>query len=289
MNGSAGLIATVLDLSHQYDAFLIAAIITVPRLYAFMSLSQLFNSNVLPGLTRSGTLFTLILLAAPINLDLAHHFDRTIASYIILAVKELAIGAVLGYFVAWIFWVVQTAGSFIDNQRGASIASSIDPLMGAESSPIGDMFSLVFITYLFATASILQIFGLLLNSYKIWPAFEPWPLLSTDFPRLILFVFDFSMKLGFDIAAPVIAVMFLAEFSLAMVSRFAPQVQVFVLAMPIKSLLAVFMLVFYVTVLFPYVDRQVETAVGFSNRFYQILTQGERPDARPPATQGGNP
>ena len=32
--------------------------------------------------------------------------------------------------------------------------------------------------------------------------------------------------------------MFLAEFALAMISRFAPQIQVFILAMPIKSALA---------------------------------------------------
>ena len=38
--------------------------------------------------------------------------------------------------------------------------------------------------------------------------------------------------------------MFLAEFALAMVSRFAPQIQVFILAMPIKSILAIFVLIF---------------------------------------------
>ena len=281
----------ILAIAHQYETLLIALILTIPRIYAFMSSSQLFSSTTLPGLTRVGAILTLVLLASPINLSQAHQFDRTIGSYIILFAKEYAIGAVLGYLVAWIFWVVQTAGSFIDNQRGASIASSIDPLMGVESSPVGDMFSLVFLTYLFATGSILQILGLLFNSFRIWPVSETWPALPFDFPRLILEVFDYSMRLGFNIAAPIIAVMFLAEFSLAMISRFAPQVQVFVLAMPIKSLLAIFMLVFYSTVLFPYVDSQVGSSMKFSGQFYEIMKLGERvnPGLSSPKNGGARP
>ncbi|QIK37771.1 hypothetical protein GWK36_06985 [Caldichromatium japonicum] len=43
------------------------------------------------------------------------------------------------------------------------------------------------------------------------------------------------MALTVLLAAPVIIAMFLSEFALAMISRFAPQMNVFVLAMPVKS------------------------------------------------------
>jgi len=52
------------------------------------------------------------------------------------------------------------------------------------------------------------------------------------------------------LSAPLIVAMFLAEFALALVSRFAPQLQVFFLAMPIKSALAVLLLIFYGPILF---------------------------------------
>jgi type III secretion protein T len=47
-----------------------------------------------------------------------------------------------------------------------------------------------------------------------------------------------------------IVAMFLAEFALALVSRFAPQLQVFFLAMPIKSGLSILLLIYYGPVLF---------------------------------------
>jgi type III secretion protein T len=54
------------------------------------------------------------------------------------------------------------------------------------------------------------------------------------------------------LSAPAIIAMFLAELGLALVSRFAPQLQVFFLAMPIKSALALFVLVMYMGTLLDY-------------------------------------
>jgi type III secretion protein T len=54
------------------------------------------------------------------------------------------------------------------------------------------------------------------------------------------------------LSSPAIVAMFLAEMGLALVSRFVPQLQVFFLAMPIKSALAVLVLMLYMSTLFEY-------------------------------------
>ena len=266
---------SLLALSRLYDQYTIALIITLPRMYAFLATSQLLNSSVVPGVARIASIISLSLIAIPINMELAGAFDRSIPGYALLFAKEYAIGFVLGYLVSWIFWVVECAGSLIDNQRGAGIASSIDPLQGHESSPLGNMFSLAFLTYIFATASVLPILGLLYKSFILWPVMKSLPVVSDDFPKIILGIFDNAMQLGFDLAAPIVAVMFMAEFSLAMVSRFAPQIQVFVLAMPIKSLLAIIMLIFYFKVMFPFVDKQVANVPPLADVVYKMLRAGE--------------
>jgi type III secretion protein T len=82
------------------------------------------------------------------------------------------------------------------------------------------------------------------------------------------------------IAAPVIAIMFFAEFALALVSRFAPQIQVFILAMPIKSALAIGVLVIAAPILMRYALDQYPFMPGYFDRFYEILRVGggsERP------------
>lgn len=254
-----------------FDREIIALLLTLPRLYAFLSTSQLLASSAVPRLARAVAILVLAMIAVPINLVHVDAFDRTITTFAIYFVKEYAIGFVLGYVVGWIFWAVQSAGALIDNQRGAAIAASIDPLQGHETSPLGILFSQAFLTYVFISGAALPIIGLIYQSYNLWPATLGMPVITDQFPALVLNVADTAMRIVVIIAAPIVGIMFLAEFALAMVSRFAPQVQVFILAMPIKSLLAILILIFFFSRLLPYATDQLGLFDPFMERFYGIM------------------
>ncbi|WP_294641449.1 type III secretion system export apparatus subunit SctT [uncultured Aureimonas sp.] len=265
----------IADLARLYgtifDREIIALILTLPRIYAFMSVSQLLADTAVPRLPKVAAILSLSVIAVPINYAYVDAFDRTVPSFALYLLKEYAIGFVLGYIVGWIFWAVQSAGAFIDNQRGAAIAASIDPLQGHETSPLGILFSQAFLTYVYTVGAMLPILGLLYQSYEIWPATRGVPVLSPEFPELALAVADNALRVMVVIAGPVVAIMFLAEFALAMVSRFAPQVQVFILAMPIKSGLAILILIFYFSRLLPYGTEQLGTFPAFIDRFYAVM------------------
>ena len=77
------------------------------------------------------------------------------------------------------------------------------------------------------------------------------------------------------IAAPLVLVMFIVEFALAMVSRFAPQIQVFILAMPIKSAVAIFMMVFFFPIALDFALRPAARFYGEAD-FAVKLLGGER-------------
>ena len=159
--------------------------------------------------------------------------------------KEYAIGMVLGFVVGWVAWAVQSAGSLIDNQRGASMASMMDPLHGEETSSLGILLSQAFLTYILATGTFLALFGDALPKLRHL-AGDPSPATAgRSVPDPHPQPGRLRLPLRIVLAGPLVAVMFLSEFALAIVSRFSPQVQVFVLAMPIKSALAIFMLIFY--------------------------------------------
>lgn len=255
-----------------FDRPIIAMLLTLPRLYAFLSTSQLLASSAVPRLARAAAVLVLAMVVVPVNLAHVDAFDRTIPTYAIYFLKEYAIGFVLGYVVGWIFWAVQSAGALIDNQRGAAIAASIDPLQGHETSPLGILFSQAFLTYVFVSGAALPIIGLIYQSYALWPATLGMPVITDQFPALVLNVADTAMRIVVIISAPIVGIMFLAEFALAMVSRFAPQVQVFILAMPIKSVLAVFVLIFFFARMLPYATDQLDLLTIFTGRFYEIMT-----------------
>lgn len=264
----------LLSLFAQFELYLMALLISIPRIYGFLITAPILSPGAVPRLARNSIILILCLPIVPVNLANAEGIDRTLATVAYFFAKEFAIGFVFGYMVGWIFWMITAVGDFIDNQRGAAIASSIDPLQGTETSPLGNLFSQAFVTYFFSIGGMLIILQILYNSYALWPVTEALPILSPDFPVLILGIFDHAMRAMFVLAAPIIAIMFLAEFALALVSRFAPQIQVFILAMPIKSGVAIAILVFYCNLLFPYAADQRTFFEVWTEQLYTLLDAG---------------
>ena len=265
----------VLDLAGSLKPFLLSLLLSLARTYAFLAASQVLAPTAVPRLARAAAVLVICLPLVPINLALARVFEPSVISFAALFAKEYALGFLLGFAIAWVFWGVQTAGAFIDNQRGAAIAASIDPLQGHETSPLGNLFSQAFVTYFFAIGGFLLVIDLLYQSFVVWPVTSGIPIVTSAFPTLMLEIMDTGMRLMFVLAAPIIAIMFLAEFSLALISRFAPQIQVFILAMPIKSAIAILILIFYFGTLFDVASDNSRKFAPLLDRIYATLTAGQ--------------
>ncbi|MCG8651017.1 MAG: flagellar biosynthetic protein FliR, partial [Pirellulales bacterium] len=83
----------------------------------------------------------------------------------------------------------------------------------------------------------------------LWPIGSFFPSFSDDFPEIFGRVFAELIMTIVLLAAPVIITLFVSEFGLGMINRFAPQLNVFFLAMPLKCLIALFVLIFYLPIL----------------------------------------
>ncbi len=258
----------------QFETYLLALLISIPRIYGFLTTVPILSPGAVPRLARNATILILCIPIVPVNLANADTVDRTLGTIAFFFAKEFAIGFVFGFMIGWIFWMIIAVGDLIDNQRGAAIAASVDPLQGTETSPLGNLFSQAFVAYFFSIGGMLIILQILYTSYVMWPVTEALPVLSPAFPALVLGIFDHAMRMMFVLAAPVVAIMFLSEFALALVSRFAPQIQVFILAMPIKSGVAMAILVFYCGLLFPYAADQRSYFDVWTDQLYSILEIG---------------
>ncbi|MEO9776467.1 type III secretion system export apparatus subunit SctT [Roseibium sp.] len=272
-----------------FEDLLLALLISLPRVYAFIAMAGIMNASAVPRLARNACILILSLPLVPVNMAYSEAIGENLSVFAFYFAKEYAIGFVFGYMIGWIFWAVTASGDFMDNQRGAAIASSIDPLQGHETSPLGSLFSQAFVTYFYAIGGMLVIVELLYKSFVLWPVTNLIPLVSDQFPVLIFEVLDLGMRTMFILAAPVIAMMFLSEFALALVSRFAPQIQVFVLAMPIKSAIAIFILIFYIKIMFPFASDQQSLFFELTDKLYSVLEQGTEILADPAPRETGTP
>lgn len=237
-------------LSFSWDQWVLGFSLTMPRFLAAFSMLPFFSRQALPGLLRTGVAVSLCLVMVPFVLDQSANLRLDATSLFVLIVKEVIVGIMIGFPLSGLFWAIESIGSYVDNQRGSAMASSADPLTGTESTPLGILFTQAFTVYFMASGAFLLLLGAFYQTYQIWPVADFTPTLGANGPVFYLSLFDKFMRMVIVLSAPLIIAMFLAEFALALVSRFAPQLNVFFLAMPIKSGLAILMLIFYGPLLF---------------------------------------
>ncbi|WP_105531146.1 type III secretion system export apparatus subunit SctT [Solimicrobium silvestre] len=233
------------SLFFDVNTWLLGAALGFTRLAPVFFMLPFFNSSVLSGATRNAVIAIVAMGFWPVPLATMATIDTNI--YVAAIGQELLIGVILGCLLAWPFWVFHAVGNFIDNQRGATLSSTIDPANGVDTSELSNFFNM------FAAAVYLQGGGLMLfveavsDSYRLCDPLQGCTFSSAPLLSLLT---NMSTRM-IVIASPVIAAMLLSEFVLGLLSRFAPQLNAFSISLTVKSLVAMLVLLIYFGPLFP--------------------------------------
>jgi len=261
-------------------AFLIALACTQPRILAMFIAIPIFNRQIMPGLLRYAISAGIGVLIVPTLMPSVTVANFGAAQVLMLVVKEAFLGFSLGYLIAIPFWAFEAVGFFVDNQRGASISATLNPLTGNDTSPLGILFNQAFIVFFFVAGGFGLMLDALYDSYRLWDVFTWAPTLHDGTIPLMLEQFARIVRIAVMLAAPAIVAMFLSEVGLALISRFVPQLDVFFLAMPIKSALAVLVFLLYLPTLFHYASEFLSGQRGLIpmlNEQWRVIDTVRRP------------
>lgn len=245
--------------------------LTLPRFLIVFLMLPFFGRQVIPGLLRNSIAVALSLTLLPVISAQITEYPFDVMHYLLLIAKEAFIGAIIGYTAAIAFWAVASAGFFIDVQRGAMSSTLFTPFVGGETSSIGVFFTHGVAALFFASGGFLVLVEVIYLSYTVWPVYAFAPRFDIEATALYLAQFDALMYLMALIAAPAIIIMLLAELGMALVGRFVPQINVFLLAMPLKSALAFFFLALYVKYIFTHVIKGFDEARILFDQLKAIL------------------
>ena len=204
------------------------------RTLAFFITVPLFSYRTIPTMFKIGFSFFLSLvimtsMEAPV-LDVDH-------IYFLLLLKEVAVGLAIGLIAYIILSAVQIAGGFIDFQMGFAIANVVDPQTGAQSPIIGQFF------YMFAMLFLLSVNGHYLlidgifHSYQ-FITLEGFIEINGTFSEFIIDTFNNMFIVAFQMALPIVGCLFLVDVALGLIARTVPQVNVFVVGLPLKILVS---------------------------------------------------
>jgi type III secretion protein T len=216
--------------------------VVLARIAAAFLLLPYFTTETIPALIRNVFFVSVALAVMPLALAEPLPASLAGAALIPILLKEIFIGVSIGFAFGIVFWALQSAGELIDTKIGTGIAQLVDPLTGAQTTLVGAYLGRLG-GYVFAALGGLQLFvNLLLSSFRVWPVNAPLPDLEAAAAVFFVGRFDELMQLALLLAAPALCVLTLLEFGLGFVNRYAPQLNVFVLSMALKSWLAILIL-----------------------------------------------
>jgi flagellar biosynthetic protein FliR len=161
--------------------------------------------------------------------------------------KEVIVGLVLGWTATLLFASVQMAGDWLDLHAGFQAAQVLNPAIDLQNALIGNFKYLLAGLVFLGTGSHAVMLRAAADSLTISPPGVLRLSLGTagDWTTLLVT----AVWIAVQLAAPMAAALFLAEVAIGLINRALPQVNVMILTLPVKAMLAVCALALCIPVL----------------------------------------
>jgi flagellar biosynthetic protein FliR len=200
------------------------------RVLAVFTSAPLFSSRAFPVRARIG-LALLIAIAAQPSLPLQTVIDLNGPAAWGAVVQQVGIGLAIGFVVRLVFTSFELAGEVVGFQMGLNFASFFDPSTNAQSSATGSFYGYM------ATLLFVVLNGHLMVLMVVIRSFELFPVNQNFLEALSLMkLYSLGGELfasGFWIALPIVGMLMFANLALGIVSRVAPQMNIYAVGFPI--------------------------------------------------------
>ncbi|WP_243386876.1 flagellar biosynthetic protein FliR [Bacillus kexueae] len=253
------------NLINYYPAFLLV----LTRIASFMVTMPLFSYRTIPNRMKIGiSFFIALLITYTIDVPTLSLDER----FILLILKEATVGLMIGLAAYLIFAAIQTAGSFIDFQMGFAIASIVDPQTGVQSPLIGQFFNIVALLLLLSTNAHHLLIDGMIHSFQFIPLDKGVLLFGNEsMTAVIIKSFNTMFIVAFQMALPIVGCLFLVDVALGIVARTVPQLNVFVVGLPLKIGVSFIMIFLVMGALFFVIEELFQFMLELTNTLLRIL------------------
>ena len=260
------------DIINAVYSYFIAIGLTMPRIMGAVMIIPVFTQIGLTGLLRTAFVVALSFPLLPYTMDAMQQFgDLGVGLIAAVVIKEGFIGMIMGFMFGLPFWGIQSAGDIADFQRGLMGAEIGDASQTSEASITATFLILILITLFVVADGMVVIVETLYRSHLIWPILDFSPQLTMESGRVFLRALDDIMRLAFVVGGPVIIAMFLGDAVLAAITRFAPQLNVFVLSMGVKCAIFVAFMPIYAVFILDYMSEAVVPLDSVIDDFQRMI------------------
>ncbi len=239
---------------------LLACLLASLRIVAWLMVAPPFSYRAVPIVAKVGLSVALALAVTPLLAE--QNLPSSALQLGLAALTEVLVGVGMGFITSLLFNAVAAAGGLVDVFGGFALARAFDPISMRMNTVFGQFHQLLAFMILFATGGHIVVIGGLMASFEALPLGDTPALEGAG--GILTTAFQMFWTTALQIAAPMIAVLFVADLGLALLTKIAPQLNALSVMFPAKIGLTLMLVGLSLPVLSNAVPRLVDLAVEAS-------------------------
>lgn len=219
----------------EINAALGAGIFVFARVLGFVRFAPVLNRKEIPGFVKLS--FALVLTII-LTMTMETHAMPASTPLILGIILNVVCGMIIGFIANCVVLAIAAAGDMINMQMGLSSAMVLDPTAGAQVSILGNFFGILAVILFIDVGGIYWLINALHRSFDVFPMYaSQLPLEKLVNLDYLIVLTSNVLYVGLQIASPVLLATLGQDLILGIISKTAPQVNVFQLSFLFKPVL----------------------------------------------------
>ena len=243
------------------------------RVGGFVLAAPIASENTIPRLVKIVMSVALAFLMSPM-VQVPAGLSIFSGAGLLAAVQEVLVGVSIGLVVQLAFEALIFAGQSISLSMGLGFATLVDPQRGAQTTVIGQMFMIMGILAYLAMNGHLVLLGVLAESFHTLPIGST-PV-GPDFLLSVVLWGAHVFESGLLIALPAVIALVIVNLALGVVTRAAPQLNLFGIGFTVTLLCGFFVLIVGLDGVMAGIMNLINSALGAAAELVRAPAAGVR-------------
>lgn len=247
----------------QLNAWLTAFLWPFTRIAALIAATPVLGHTAIPARVKIGLAAFMTLIVAP-TLPAMPQVTVFSANGVWILATQLLIGAALGFTMKLVFAAVEMAGTLVGLQMGLGFATFFDPGANASSQVISSFLNMIAMLAFLAYNGHLQVIAALIESFRSMPIAAA--LLGPPGLHTVVQWGGAIFSAGLLLSLPIVIALLVANLSLGILNRAAPQIGVFQIGFSVTLIVGMLLLMLMLPNMIPFFAHLVDTGIDQMGR-----------------------
>jgi len=233
------LAASVADLAVEKIEIFILVLV---RIATIIFLLPLFTVNTVPPQVKAAVSLLLAFLVFPQLPLISFTIANSPVFFFMIVLEQIFVGMVIGFTASFLLYFVIMGGEFIARDTGL-MQGAMNPFVEFQSNLYSIFFPLILAIIFLAGGGHYFFLRVLFESFQYIPMGNfVWD--TRSFAAVLILLSASSFVVAFQFAAPVLGALFLCTVTLGLMNRVMPQLQVWLLGVPMKIIFGTLIIVY---------------------------------------------